>query len=104
MRWELTNHPIPGYAWIVQHKCTLAQRYIGFLNGHLWCWKRKKWERLGEDNDARLETIRTWIGEEANVHVGSWDPERPRLVSVDRVWSLGMSWPPSWAEEESEMD
>jgi hypothetical protein len=104
MRWELTNHQMTVGTSVVQRTYTLDQRYIGFLNQHLWCWKRKKWAQLGQDDDARLEAVRAWIGDEANVHVGPWDPERPGLVSVGQVWSSGMSWPPPWADAEHEMD
>ncbi len=104
IEWELTNHTETAYTWIVRHTCPLAQKHIGFLNQHLWNWKRKKWHQLGETLDERLETMLTWIGDEANVRVDSWDPERPWLVSVIQVWSIGMSWPPSWACDEDDAD
>jgi hypothetical protein len=62
MHWELTSHPPTGYSWRARHTCTLAQEYIGFLNKHLWCWKRKGWADLGEDDTERLDTLRLGLG------------------------------------------
>jgi hypothetical protein len=104
MHWELTSHPPSGYSWRARHTCTLAQEYIGFLNKHLWCWKRKGWADLGEDDTERLDTLRSWIGDEANVRVEPWNSENPSSVTVTAVWSLGMSWPPFWADENEEVD
>jgi hypothetical protein len=97
LNWEIKSHP---FNWKVQHTCTLDQRYIGFLNRHLWWWKRKKWAKLGADDMERLEVLRSWIGDQANVRVDPWGDGNPNSVSVTAVWSLGMSWPPLWADDD----
>lgn len=104
IQWELTNHPTSFYTWRVRRTYTLAPQHIGFLNKHLWWWKRKRWEDLGEDDDERLDTMRSWIGNEANIRVERWNPQNPSLVSVEGVCSLGMSWPPFSDGEQEDVD
>jgi hypothetical protein len=94
LEWRLTNHPMTCYTWEAKHTCTLDPKFIKFLNGHLWWWKRKKWARLGASDDERLAMMRTWIEDEANIRVYSWNSANPTLVSVDQVWSIGMPYHP----------
>jgi hypothetical protein len=104
IQWELTNHPMSFYTWRIRRTYTLARQHIGFLNEHLWWWKTKKWEDLGEDDAKRVDTMRSWIGNEANIRVERWDPENPSPVSVTAVWSLKRSWPPLWDGDQEDLD
>ena len=99
MDWGLTNHPMTAYSWRVQRTFTLSRDYIGFLNHTLWWWKRKKWDDLGENDDEGMETMQSWIGDEANIRVVAWNSENPGLVNVSAVCSPGMSFPPLECDE-----
>ena len=99
MDWCLTNHPMRIYSWRVKRTFTLVPAHIRILNNTLWWWKRKYWDDLGENDDERMETMQTWIGDEANIRIVAWNPENPRLVGVSAVCSLGMSFPPIEGDE-----
>ena len=99
MDWCLTNHPMRIYRWRVKRTFTLVPAHIRILNNTLWWWKRKYWDDLGENDDERMETMQTWIGDEANIRIVAWNPENPRLVGVSAVCSLGMSFPPIEGDE-----
>ena len=103
MDWRLTNHPLRMYSWRVKRTFTLVPAHVRILNNTLWWWKRKYWEDLGENDDERMETMQTWIGDEANIRIAAWNPEDPRLVGVSAVCSLGMSFP-SIEGDEAEAD
>jgi hypothetical protein len=99
MDWCLTNHPMRLYRWRVKRTFTLVPAHIRILNNTLWWWKRKYWDDLGENDDERMKTMQTWIGDEANIRIVAWSPENPRLVGVSAVCSLGMSFPPIEGDE-----
>jgi hypothetical protein len=99
MDWCLTNHPMRIYRWRVKRTFTLVPAHIRILNNTLWWWKRKYWDDLGENDDERMKTMQTWIGDEANIRIVAWSPENPRLVGVSAVCSLGMSFPPIEGDE-----
>ena len=103
MDWRLTNHPMRMYSWRVKRTFTLVPAHVRILNNTLWWWKRKYWEDLGENDHERMETMQTWIGDEANIRIAAWNPEDPRLVGVSAVCSLGMSFP-SIEGDEAEAD
>jgi hypothetical protein len=99
MDWCLTNHPMRIYRWRVKRTFTLVPAHIRILNNTLWWWKRKYWDYSGENDDERMKTMQTWIGDEANIRIVAWSPENPRLVGVSAVCSLGMSFPPIEGDE-----
>lgn len=98
LEWHLTNHPLKVYRWPVSRG--YSPRAIGFLKRDLWAWKRKKWQDLGDTIEEKLGEIQTWIGDEANVRVISMGSDywSPRYIT--EIWSLGMSGPRSWEDDE----
>ena len=94
LEWSLMS-PLADFPYRLVSK-TYTEKGISFLYQDTYCWKRQRKRHMGATRNDTFETLRSWIGEEANVTVAILNPDKGPLRVVTKIWSLGMQWPPPW--------
>ena len=100
LQWSLMS-PLADFPYRLVSK-TYTEKGISFLYQDTYCWKRQRKRHMGATRNDTFETLRSWIGEEANVTVAILNPDKGPLRVVTKIWSLGMQWPPPWYQTEED--
>ena len=87
LEWFLTNHQSTNYRWSARQWFPLKNP--GILSSMLLSWKEKMWKHLGVDDQERLQQLKRWIGDEADVRVDFLESSKSRLIVVGEVWPSG---------------